>query len=131
MDIPKEYCDETQTAMVDKLLASPSASHFSPFLFTGDGPYLRRNTWLNDSIVQCYTAVLNFITEETKRCIFLGPFTSHGWDDQEILQNLNNYYAECQDSIEFGLPLPDPLSFNNKMDQVVGFINAVLWKSLL
>ena len=67
---------------------------------------------MNDAIVQCYTAVLNSITEVAKRCIFLGPITSHGWDDQEILQNLNNYYAECQDSIEFGLPLPDPLSFN-------------------
>ena len=78
VDIPKEYCDETQTAMVDKLLASPSASHFSPFLFTGDGPYLRRNTWLNDAIVQCYTAVLNSITEVAKRCIFLGPIISHG-----------------------------------------------------
>ena len=94
------------------MLASPSASHFSPVLFTGDGPYLGRDTWLNDAIVQCCTAVLNSITEVAKRCIFLGPITSHGWDDQEILQNLNNYYAACQDSIEFGLPLPDPLSFN-------------------
>ena len=46
------------------------------------GIHLRIDTWLNDDIIQAYTAPCNAITEHNKNCFFLGPYSTIGWNDE-------------------------------------------------
>ena len=67
--------------MPTKIFISSSAHIFAPILYTSDGPYLRRDTWLNDSIITAYATVCNALTEDNLNCLFLGPESSYCWQD--------------------------------------------------
>ena len=65
-----------------------SHSSFAPgALRMNSGIHLRIDTWLNDDIIQAYTAPCNAITEHNKNCFFLGPYNTIGWNDQVAFIN--------------------------------------------
>lgn len=69
-DNPSFYCRESHSSY------APGA------LRINSGMHLRVSAWLNDDIIQAYTAPCNAITEHNKNCFFLGPCSAIGWDDE-------------------------------------------------
>ena len=81
------------------IFTSSSAHIFAPILYTSDGPYLRRNTWLNDSIITAYASVCNALTEDNLNCLFLGPESSNKWKEEDVFYK-NEHHRKYQKQLE-------------------------------